>query len=79
MQLAFMITALISLGYIVVGIAYWDGAGHSLGTYMGLGGLIMSGAWYFLYDHLHRMRKQLDALSAAILGADDSKPAKPPK
>jgi hypothetical protein len=77
MQLVFMITALISLIYIAAGIAYWDGGVHTLQTYMGIGGLIMSGAWYFLYDHIHRMRKQLDALSAAILGADESKPAKP--
>ena len=53
------------------------GGGAGLYGGMGIGGLVMSVAWFFLYEHMYRTRKQLEALSAAILGAADPHPVKP--
>jgi hypothetical protein len=86
MRVVFIITALISLLFAMGGMNIMDArvgvgieAANSMRMGMGLGGLILSAALFFLCHHIYRMRKQLDALSAALLGADDSKPSKPPK
>jgi hypothetical protein len=84
MRAVFIITALISLLFAMGGMNSLDArvgvgieAANSMRMGMGLGGLILSAALFFIFHHICRMRKQLDALSEAILGADKSKPAKP--
>jgi hypothetical protein len=71
MHVIFIITGLVSFLYVaggLQGLAHGEGRAEMWATRMCLGlvGLLMSASWFFLYNYICRLRKQLDELNQTV-------------